>query len=541
MAWIRAGGRVTPRAAAVALGLFLTTGAIGLHLAYYAHAGALWRDEVNSVNLATLPSLEEVVANRHLDTFGLPWIALLHGWTSLGLGDSDAGLRRFGLLLGLTLLPTLWWSARRLGLDAPLASLLLYAMSPSVIVYGDSLRGYGAGAVALLWCLGSVWALLSWPTPIRFALAQLSALLAVQTYFPNAILLAALCAGAAAVCARRRTWKLLLGVAGLGLVAAMSMAVNRAWIENAFQIGALEQQSPSLLHLLRVFRAAPAAGIATLDVAWIAAGVLAMVGCGRAMWAGQESDRDRAIFAATASAVALAGYFFYLHDIARLPTQYWYYLSLLALLALACEVGLDLLVGHRRWALWARLAIVAILALPVARGVAQAVAVRMTNLDRVAQGLAAAAGPRDLIVVVPWVAGITFQRYWQGGAPWITVPDFDDHRFHLHLALKEKMRLGDEGIAGELERVERTLREGGRVWLVGQPLLPAGDEPPPRLLPAPKAATGWRAAPYLNGWEAQLGAMLQRRSRVVRRVELPDPGPVNAWENLPVFVIEGWR
>ncbi len=165
----------------------------------------------------------------------------------------------------------------------------------------------------------------------------------------------------------------------------------------------------------------------------------------------------------------------------------------------------------------------------------------MTNLDLVAQGLTTAAAPGDLIVVVPWVSGITFQRYYHGSAPWMTLPDFDDHRFHLHLEVKKKMQLGDAGVAPELTRVERTLRDGGRVWLVGQPMVPPAGEPPPHLPPAPTAPTGWRAGPYLDGWEAQLGVLLRTRAREVRRVELPDPGPINAWENLPVFVGEGWQ
>jgi hypothetical protein len=80
------------------------------------------------------------------------------------------------------------------------------------------------------------------------------------------------------------------------------------------------------------------------------------------------------------------------------------------------------------------------------------------------------------------------------------------------------MQLGDFGVAPELTRVERTLRDGGRVWLVGQPMVPPAGEPPPHLPPAPTAPTGWRAGPYLDGWEAQLGVLLRTRAREVRRI-----------------------
>ncbi len=279
------------RRVAVGLGLLLTVGIVGLHIVFHRHAGALWRDEVNSVNLAALPSLADVVANSHLDTFGVPWVTLLHGWMSWGLGDSDAGLRRFGLAIGLATLPVLWWSARRLGLDAPLMTLLLYGMSPSVIVYGGSLRGYGLGALALAWCLGAVWAFVATPTWRTFAVAQLSAVLAVQTYFPNGVLLVAICAGAFVVCVRRDAWRLCAAVAGLGLVAAASLGANIPWIANAFRLGALEQQNPSFGQLLGVFHEAPAGGVNALAALWVVAPCFAVLGCAVGLRAADDPVR----------------------------------------------------------------------------------------------------------------------------------------------------------------------------------------------------------------------------------------------------------
>ena len=44
----------------VVVGIALTVGIVALFAEYQRHAGPLWRDEVNSVNLAHLPSLYEV-------------------------------------------------------------------------------------------------------------------------------------------------------------------------------------------------------------------------------------------------------------------------------------------------------------------------------------------------------------------------------------------------------------------------------------------------------------------------------------------------
>jgi hypothetical protein len=165
----------------------------------------------------------------------------------------------------------------------------------------------------------------------------------------------------------------------------------------------------------------------------------------------------------------------------------------------------------------------------------------MTNLDVVAAKLEELAAPADLVVVFPWVCGITFERYYRGAAAWITLPDFEEHEFHRHLWVAEKMKLGDRAGAPELDRVERTLRAGQRVWVVGALVAPPPGQPLPPLPPAPSGPQGWRAAPYLDHWERQLGALLQEHGRDLWRIALPDLGAVNAWENLPLIQVEGWR
>lgn len=140
---------------------------------------------------------------------------------------------------------------------------------------------------------------------------------------------------------------------------------------------------------------------------------------------------------------------------------------------------------------------------------------------------------------MPWYCGITFQRYYRGVTPWITLPDFDEHRFHLHAEVAEKMKKGSAGVASELASVEKTLAAGGRVWVVGAPTAPKPGESVPVLAPAPDGPEGWRAAPYLTAWELQLGALLRDRGREISGIVLPDVGPVNIAESLPLVLIEG--
>jgi hypothetical protein len=526
---------------AVAAGLVVTALVVPLHLTFNRHAGPLWRDEVTGVNLVGLPSFADVLANLHLDSFPYAWVTLLRLWATTA-GTDDATLRVLGLLVGLAILPAVWWTGRRLGLDAPLVTLVLVALNPSTIIYGGSVRGYGLGALAVTLALGALWTFVERPGRRTWAAAAAAVLFAVQTYFPNGVLLAAIGAGAAAVCLRRGAWGTLAGVVAAGAVGIVSLAFATPWIRYAFRVGALEQGDWPLALVAGVFRGALATEVPALGVAWTVAAVATAIGWGAALVRrADDTERDPALFAAVTATTALAAYFAYLQLVARLPTQYWYYLSLMAVLALALDVGTWLAAKRLRHGAALRAACALLVVAVAAPSVLRTVRLRMTNVDLVARKVAADGRPEDLAVVVPWVAGITFHRYYAGTTPWITIPDLDDHRFHLHLRVAEKMARGDDGVRDELARVERTLRSGGRVWVAGWLRAPAPGQMPAPLPPAPEGPTGWRAAPYLDAWELRLGALLRTHAVDVWEVPLPGVGAVNHWEALPLVVAEGWR
>ena len=139
--------------ASVLLGLLMTAGLLLLHVDYYRHAGALWRDEVNSINVAGAPSFPDVWAKSALDSFPIAWVTVLHAWMAVGMDRSDVDLRRLGWLIGAALIAVVWWSGRRLGLAAPLVTLLLLCMSPTAIMYGDEVRGYGLATLSIVMSL----------------------------------------------------------------------------------------------------------------------------------------------------------------------------------------------------------------------------------------------------------------------------------------------------------------------------------------------------------------------------------------------------
>jgi hypothetical protein len=409
-------------------------------------------------------------------------------------------------------------------------------------VYGDSVRGYGLGALGIVWCAGATWAFVDRPTRSRFVVAQLAALLAVQTYFGNCFLLPALVGGAALVCLRRRAGRTLVALGVVAFVAALSMLVDVPAVAYAMKLAPIGRGSFTFGWYARTFLGAFAPGVPALAVAWAAAGVVGVLGLGIAIASPRDDgiDRDRALYVATAAILGTVGYAGYVTFIS-VRTEYWYYLPVMVLLALAVEVGVDAVAARVRAGAIVRAIAVAIAAVLAAKDASATVRVRMTNLDLVARHLEEVATARDLVVVYPWYCGITFAHYYRGAAPWITVPDFPEHQYHLHALVAERMAQGDAALATELARVEGTLRDGGRVWLVGEPVAPPTGAPPPHLPPAPSGPDGWRVDPYLEGWALQLGATIRDHGGDTWRVHMPDPGPVNRWENLPLLYVEGWR
>ncbi|MBY0279054.1 hypothetical protein K2Z84_27290 [Candidatus Binatia bacterium] len=527
----------------VAIGVVLTLAIVALYVEFQRYAGPLWRDEVNSVNLAHLPSLYEVYANSHLDSFPTAWVLLLSSWVGAGLGETDASLRALGLVVGLATLGTWWWTGRRLGLRAPLLTLLLLGLNPTWVIYGTQVRGYGLGVLGISWALGATFSFVRRPALATALIAQAAAILAVQSYFGNCFLVAAICAAGAAVALVRGSIRLAAAVVGIGAVAAMSMSVNLFSVAYAAGLSSIEQGTYSLAWYAEVFWNALGPELPVLQGAWAIAALGAIAGIASSLAAAPSDDTDaddaraRALYVAVAAATGLAGYAAYVGYIS-VRTQVWYYLSLMSVVAFACDVGSELLARRFARGVPLRAAAAALFACIVVSGVAPQVRMRMTNLDAIAVTLAREAKPDDLVVVFPWYCGISFARYYRGAAPWITLPDFERHAYHEHALVAEKMKGRESAVATELTRVEQTLRSGHRVWIAG-PLVAPEPGQPPRPLPRPDEPQ--RAPYYLENWEQQLGALLRTHARDVWNVPLPELGPVNRWEGLPLLVAEGWR
>ena len=217
---------------------------------------------------------------------------------------------------------------------------------------------------------------------------------------------------------------------------------------------------------------------------------------------------------------------------AQLPTQPYYWLPLVCLAAVCLEAALGGWLDEGcKWKL-VYLLLMFCVPLPAACAWAKG---RQTNIDLVSARLSQSAGTGDLVVVYPWYLGISFQRYYQGAAPWTTVPEISDLRFHRYDLVKSRM-VEKAPLASVLGRIGQTLRSGNRVWVVG--LLPgpkAGENGVPTLPPAPASASGWDEQTYDHVWGRQIQEFIAENASKFAAIPVDSKEQINNFEHAPLL------
>ena len=168
------------------------------------------------------------------------------------------------------------------------------------------------------------------------------------------------------------------------------------------------------------------------------------------------------------------------------------------------------------------------------------ISLRQTNVDLVARQLEERAQPNDLVVVNPWMLGVSFNRYYHGSAKWVTNPLMDDHRLHRYDLLKANM-MSPDAFAGLQAMMTETLRANHRIWIVGRTYLPEPGGHLEPLPPAPHSKYGWDGDTYAVFWSAQLGDFMVKHVSSGGFVPVGDDEGVNPLERERLFMVEGWR
>ena len=519
-----------------ALALAATLVTLALHIRLFLSAGPLWRDEINTVVVATQPTLAGVWDRLEGESFPLLPYALLHLWRSQGLG-TDGGLRAFGLIVGLSAVAALWWGRRRAGVPPPLLALSLFAINPVVVRWGDSIRGYGLGELAILLAFTLVFEALRRPRPVIVGLAAIAATAAVQTAYQNSVLVFAIgMSGAAISLGWRRPRRAALAL-GIGGVAALSLVPYLAVMGRAreYRLVSVEGATPG--HLAAVFWRALGAEIGVgwpgqvLAVAWVGAMAWAL-GAVAARRPAAGWPRARAVYGLWVLLIALPAQFAFLLFLG-FPTMPWYSLPLLALLAASLEAMIQ---GRSPALRITRVLLAGALLALVSPSAFSYVALRQTNMDLAAAAVAGAHRD-DFVVVSPWFLAVSFNRYYDGAAPWSTIPPLEDTTVHRTDLLARQLQAEDP-IGPLVARVESTLQGGHRVYWVGLPA-PAIERPPRRLPPLRGPVNGALQGLYCANWTLHVAQALRRYGAAGESVPLEARRPAQPYERVRVWVTTG--
>lgn len=536
-----------------------------LHVRFVTNVGGLWRDEANSVNLATLPSFAEMWRVLDYDSFPILFFALLHGWTAVFGANDDLALRALGLITGLGILGAVWASGRSFGIKWPILSLALIGLNPMIIRYGDSTRAYGLGILLILLTLRSFWRLVDSsrpPTAHRIIVATLLAVLSVQCLYYNSVLLLAIASGAMAVAIRWRAWRSLSIILGIGMLAAASLLPYIPMMRRMggwnFLVRYPDGGFPWLwIRVCEVLGSPSQLGI------WLWPGlVIAGLLCAAGAWVTGRRTPEASpggippavLFAAVTLAVGVAGYAGFLR-VLNYWTQPWYYITLAVFAACLLEAlfGAWPATNKSRIALrFVRLAVAFLLFCVATLPAWKELPTRHTNVDLIAARLQHLVTKDDLIVIPPWECAISMCRYYNGPTEVLTFPPISEHRFHRYDLVLRQMMIADP-IGPVLKRMENVLRSGHRIFLVGSLPFPEPEVIPPNLAPAFQDAGGhwhggYRASwqilgDYRTVWELQAGHFLRANTPHVGRIaiQVPDNASVQSYEDLELSVIQGWN
>ena len=504
-----------------------------LDVNYAQHAGALWRDEANSFVMATYPSLKTTWDRLQFDSFPMLWYVVLRSWVRAGLGQTDTGLRAFGLLVNVGILAILWLNAWRMSRRPPVVALTLLGTNAAVMMFCGSLRGYGLGLALGLWMYGAVWHYVMRPTAVRWTIGAVAATLACHTLYYNCVFVAAACLAGATVAASHRRWRVAASVIVLGAVTAATLLIYVPTFRGSSEWRAIYVYSGGFRWLWFKFLEATTLGHPVMRPIWLIVALCAPL-LGLLTWV--RTRCDLASFAATSLIIGVAGNILFLH-LLDYYMQPWYFLCLLAIVAAGADaVHCAVAVGRGY-----RVAGVALTALVLMVILVSPLytwsTTRRTNLDEVARVVGESVTAGDYIILTDWTSGVTFQRYYHGAVAWQTLPPLpaDAHDIHRSDLVFNLMRRAD-AIRAVLDSVAQTLRDGHRVFYIGHVPEPLPSEHPKEYLvrrlqqhdpPTPVAL-----------WRYELNYTLHELAGHRMRVPIDLKQPISSYEDVELDVFE---
>lgn len=533
--------------------LALTVWALSLHIYRLMHAGALWRDEISSLKVATTANWSDFYIAQMHDSFPLFNVFLLRIWMSLkggALADvavNDNYLRIYGMLGGLALLVALIWSAMRVFRSLPVFSIALFALSPSVIQWGDSLRAYALGAAFSVFFMGSMWRFLQEPSLKKCSLCTLFAVLMVWTLYGNAFFVFAICVAAGAVALYRRDGRLFFRVGGIGLLTALSLFLNFPIFREMMILKEALAQYITLPQIVASWWAAWSESGDFYGVFWVISIIfvlfVALISFKRTIYnTASQKQRELGIYILLILVLSIGGFLCYL-QIVDIPPQVWYFIPIGAVVSAVLDAAWPLL-EKKKTVLPIQIGLCIALTVTTASGTLKAQRQKLTNLDLVAGLMKQRAKEGDLIIIAPLYPACSLIRNYQGPAKVQVWPPHkpEELTFQRMDILLSATLSKEEAISPLLEEIGHTLRQGGRVWIMGDIVVVPGNQPPPWIQPGTRFPGQSQVGPYLYTWGAQVFHYLINHAKSVSVTDELDVSQVNRWEAIrQIVVFDGWN
>jgi hypothetical protein len=328
----------------------------------------------------------------------------------------------------------------------------------------------------------------------------------------------------------RLDWSRLRRLAVIAAVAAVSLLPYRGLVIRRSQWQGLVATPVTIAELGEKLWILLSASGPLVSVVWVALPLAAIALAFRS--GGNRSTRMYLLAVASCGAVALG--LFYLTF--RYPTQRWYYLPLVPLVAVTAEAILAL-DPRADFARRARIAVAAAVLLAGTGTAMRMLRVHQTTMDAVAKIVRSEAVPGDLIVLLPWFYGVSFKHYYRGDVETITVPPLADVTVHRYDLLKQAM-LERDPIQRVLERIEYSLTTDHSVWIVGAVetprLVPVHSPDPPQL-----TRTKSQSTLYEEVWISQVRQFLKEHTTSSRM--MPTRVTAQPFEAPALAVVKGWK
>ena len=454
----------------------LTVIAIALHLLFFTSVGPLWRDELETVNFARSPSIDWYWERVDASSSTALTYVLLRGWITLA-GDSTASLRTFGLMVGLGIVAASWFAVWKVSRVPPLAALALAGAHAALIRYGDAIRGGGLGVAAGLLSAATMFTATRSGTARGYAAAAILAVLSVQIGYYNAFLLFACAIAAALLEYRSRGLRAAWRPLAIGAIAGLTMAPYLQAIAGRTRWQQFETYGVDLAWVTKRF-------IIAQQVAGPFMLPLFIIAVAAAIFFALKQAAPESVFARTYCIVVLILYtvlhWAFLRNL-EYAMQPWYFILYIAIAGFCIDVLIAS--ANTRFASWTRILLAVVFVASSLPWTARALAQRQSNMDLAAGAAARIGRPHDLVVVYPWYCGISFDRYYKGSTPWVTLPPVADHSVHRYDQMMKSVN-DPAALTQFTKRVATTLRSGGRIILVGFPLFEESGPSVPRPLNA---------------------------------------------------------